>query len=290
MVKGGFVRRVIKVFAGIFVILATLSPILSQGSEWSPVTDFRVGLNGRTWPIGAQVVGTVGLGQQLWGPSEARDDAGKIQWRYGYARVAANAATSAVVNRIGAEILIYPVSILGLSAGYDIGTRNFTPRQIDCGPVECNGTITRKYLRLQFLAAAKGFALSLQGRYEELRGPGSQKPIFDEMTLLVGRRDGERVLTWTPALVYKLKPDWQVGGAALYSRALDTGGDSLLYGPVVGHEVRPELSVLVGVGLNRSPVVHSAITGFFMVQWMLKDGLSIMDRIASAGPAPTSRN
>jgi hypothetical protein len=296
-VKGGIVRgninqqkrhsSILAVFTGVFAILATST---SGAAPWNPEPDLRVGLNGRTYPIGAQVIATAGLGQLLWGPEEPRNPEGKVNWQYGYARLAINAATSVVVNRIGLEAQVFPISILGLSAGYDIGTRNFTPKQIDCGGIECNGLLTRKYLRMQLLGSVSGITFSLNGRYEELRAPDAQKPFFDEMTLIVGRPSGEHVMTWTPALLYGVAPTWQAGGAMLFSHAIDTGGDSLLYGPVVSHQPMPEMSLLAGVGLNRSPVVHSAIAGFFVIQWMLDGGLAITDRIVSAAPAPATRN
>lgn len=274
-------------FSGLFASLAIST---ASAAGWNPEPDLRVGLNGRTWPIGAQLVASLGAGQLLWGPEAPRNDEGKVNWQYGYARLAVNAATSMVVNRIGVEAQVFPLSILGFSAGYDVGTRNFTPKQIDCSGVECNGMIMRKFLRMQLLGSHAGITISINGRYEELRAPDAKKPFFDEMTLIVGTPEGEHVMTWTPALLYGVAPRWQAGGAMLYSRAIDTGGDSLLYGPVVSHQPMPEMSILVGIGLNRSPVVHSAIAGFFAIQWMLDGGLAITDRIVSAAPAPASRN
>ena len=92
--------------------------------------DLKVGLNARTYPIGAQAVATGGWNAKLWGDSNT--------WKYGYMRAALNVATSAVVNRVGGEFQFYPISILGISGGYDWGTRNITMKFLDCGMFECN--------------------------------------------------------------------------------------------------------------------------------------------------------
>ena len=279
-VKLSFCRCLLSFFA------ITLYANSSLASEWDPRTDLKLGLNGRTYPAGAQIAASLGIGQALWGDPDGKTEKGKQNWKYGYTRLAINGATSVVVNRIGMELQFYPISILGFGVGYDRGVRNFTPKAIDCSNFECNGTITRKFLRMQLLAASHGLVLSLTGRYEELRAPDANLPFFDEMTLLVGQSAGEQVLSWTPVLLYGISDQWQAGAAILYNHALDTGGDSLLYGPVVGYKPCPDWTILSGIGLNRSPVVHSALAGFFVIQWMFKDGLALTDRIASGALKP----
>ncbi|MBS1958322.1 MAG: hypothetical protein JST80_02515 [Bdellovibrionales bacterium] len=272
-----------------FLISAVVQASNPAQASFDPVPDLKLGLNGRTYPIGAQITVSAGLGQELW-KSDEKPAPGKVDWKYGYARLALNGATSAVVNRIGGEFQLYPISILGFGAGYDVGSRNFTPKSVDCSNVECNGLMTRKFLRMQALMAYQGFVMQILGRYEELRAPDAQKPFFDEMTLITGNSAGEKVLTWTPVLLYALNPDWQVGSALLYSHALDTGGDSALYGPVVGHRAGKDWTFLVGAGLNRSSVVHSGFAGFFMIQYMVRGGVGLTDQIASGAREPDPKN
>src|SRR5690606_39253684 len=101
--------------------------------------DIRLGLNARTYPIGAQITGALGVAYPLWGATST--------WKYGYVRAGLNIGTSVVVNRIGGEIQFFPVSIAGITAGYDTGVRNFIPRWLDCNTFECTGRVDRKYLR-----------------------------------------------------------------------------------------------------------------------------------------------
>jgi hypothetical protein len=294
-------RRIMKSFIsssqtwtrfGCFLLAMGIGMMSSSvgATPFSPISDLRLGLNGRTYPVGIQLAGSAGWGQAFWGQAGQKVENGKPNWKYGYARLALNGATSAVVNRVGAEFQLFPVSIFGLGVGWDVGSRNFVPPRVDCSAIDCNGAMTRTYLRMMTFLGAGDFILSLTGRYEELRAPDSKRGrFFDEMTLVTGNSSGESVLTWTPILLYKLNEAWQVGGAWLYSRAIQSGGDSSLYGPVVGYRSNHVFSAVAGVGLNRSPVVPSGIAGFFVLQWMLKAGVGIVDAVPGARiniPAP----
>lgn len=233
-------------------------------------TDFRVGLNGRTYPIGAQIFGSGGVAYSLWGDAST--------WKYGYVRAGLNLMTSAVVNRAGIELQLFPVSIVGFTAGYDTGTRNFIPRWLDCNVYECTGRVDRKHVRASLVAAYSGFSFLFLARYEELRGfNSSNKLVFDETTLVVGRREGENVFTINPVLLYQVGERTHLGLMSLYSHALDTGGYSHLYGPLVSHSTSPKFNILAGLGLNTSPIVQSGFCGFFQLQYNIKPSLSVMD-------------
>ena len=234
-----------------------------------PVPDLKAGLLGRSYPVGAQVTGAAGIGVPLWGDT--------TRWKYGYARLALNGATSVVVNRIGVEAQVFPVSILGFSAGYDLGVRHFRPRFIDCAVLECEGRVDRAFVRSQLFFALAGVMLNLNVRYEGLHSYGSGRPFFDELTLLRGRNSGEALLQYNPVLLYSLNDAWRVGGISFYTRALDSGGYSHLYGPLAVWSGPDRLSVAGGIGMNESVVVHPAVTVFFTVQMMIEPSLGVAD-------------
>jgi hypothetical protein len=241
------------------------SPV--RGADFAP--DLRVALNGRSYPIGAQVVASGSLGVPIWGKTDT--------WKYGYARLSLNAATSVVVNRVGLEAQLFPISILGFAAGFDSGVRSFVPRFLDCGVYECEGRVDRIYLRAQFIAAAKGLILLFNARSEVLHSYKSGRPFFDEMTLLRGRNYGESILTLNPVLLYRINPAWSAGGVWFYSRALDSGGTAHLAGPVVSFSELSGFSVTAGVGMNQSVLVHPAVALFFSAQWNLEPSLQVND-------------
>ena len=235
----------------------------------SLVPDLKFGFNSRTYPVGAQIAATPGLGLTLWGDTTT--------WKYGYVRAVANLATSVVVNRAGIEFQLYPISLLGLSAGFDSGVRNFTPKYLDCSTYQCNGIINRKFLKVNAVGAYRGFVFSVMGRYEELKAIDSEKPFFDEMSLLTGNPVGEHVFTLNPALLYVLNDTYRIGFTSLYSHAIDADHYSHLYGPIGVWNIEPSLSFIGGLGLNRSPVVQSGFTAFFVLQYTFKAGLGIVD-------------
>lgn len=243
----------------------------NQGFAQSALhSDFKLGLNGRTYPIGAQIAASGGLAYSFWGDTKT--------WKYGYARAGLNLMTSAVVNRAGIELQVFPISIFGISAGYDTGTRNFIPKWLDCNLYECTGRVDRKHMRAALVAAYSGFSFMFIARYEELRGFNStSKLVFDETTLVLAKRDGESVFTMNPVLLYQVGERTNVGLVSLYTRALNTGGYSHLYGPIVSHSTSPKFNILAGIGLNTSPVVHSGLCGFFQLQYNIKPSLSVMD-------------
>ncbi len=233
-------------------------------------SDLKLSLNGRTYPIGTQIVGALGVSYPVWGNTQS--------WKYGYLRGGLNLMTSGVVNRAGLEFQFFPISIFGVTLGYDTGVRNYVPKWVDCNLYECTGRSDRKQIRLNFVAAHSGVSFLMVARYEELRGySNSSKPVFDETTILFGKKSGENILTWSPALLYDVSEHTKVGLISLYSRALDTGGYSHLYGPIVNLNPEPKFNALFGVGLNSSPIAHSAICGFFTLQYNIKPSMSVMD-------------
>lgn len=263
-------RKVNLIFKQLIVaVLMLLSGqnLVSAQIQMSP--DLKVSLNGRTYPIGAQIVGSLGASHLIWGDGKT--------WKYGYLRGGLNLMTSAIVNRAGVEFQFFPISIAGVTFGYDTGVRNFLPKWLDCNVYECTGRVDRKHVRLNLVAAHAGVSFMMITKYEELRGFGSSKPIFDEITLLSGHRTDEHILTLNPALLYKLDEHTHVGVASLYSRSMDTGGYSHLYGPVVNLNPQPKMNALIGMGLNSSPLAHSAICGFFVLQYNLNPSMSVVD-------------
>ena len=247
----------------IFIVFYLFLAENSSFAETGFYPDLKLNLNGRTYPIGPQFVGALGLGYPLWGDTQT--------WKYGYVRGGLSLATSAVVNRVGVEFQVFPISIAGVTFGYDSGIRNFVPKWLDCNIFECTGRVDRKYVRFSLVGAYSGFSMLLTGRYEEIRGFNSAKPLFDEVTLLFGRQSGEHIFTFNPVVLYKVADHTSVGFASLYNHALDSGTHSHLYGP------EPQWNYLLGLGLNSSSLVHSAICGFFLLQYNIKPSLGVVD-------------
>ncbi len=234
------------------------------------VLDQRFMAVGRSYPVGVQANYTVGFNHGLW-------DQGA--WKYGYLRLAMNAATSVVINRIGPELQFFPISIFGVSVGHDFGFRSFRPPFADCDGFECMGRVDRTYLRNQMVAAAAGFVFMFQGKYELLRhhGEGTAR-FFDEMTMLASNTTSEHILTLNPVLLYTLNDQWKIGAISLYSRGLDSGDSSHLWGPAAQVSLSSRSSFLFGAGQNGASRVHSALGVFMAYSLVIDPSLSIVDK------------
>lgn len=236
--------------------------------------DSRLAVVGRTYPAGAMLVGNLGVGKRIWGTQEKE---GPKAWQYGYIRGVLNGATSFVVNRIGPEIQFFPISIFGLSVGHDWGVRWFRPKWASCNEIECWGRIDRTYVRLQTMAAVKNVVISFNSRLERSRTFGVKSFLFDEMTVMSGLASGERILTLNPAILYRIKPKIAVGYTSILARAIDSGNSSHLFGPIVQIQKNLHSSWVVGLGQNRSNLVHPAFSGFFMYHYTFNPGEPIVD-------------
>jgi hypothetical protein len=190
-----------------------------------------------------------------------------------------NAATSVVINRIGLEAQIFPISIFGIGVGHDWGFRSFRMPFADCGTYQCFGRVDRSYLRGQMIVGHAGVLLMMQARFDQLRHVGFGAPnFFDEVTLLSTRSPRERVMTLNPILLYAVTEDLRVGAISLYSRGIDSGDHSHLFGPVTQLQHTPKFSTIIGAGLNQASTVHSAFTLFFMLNYVISPSLSIADQ------------
>ncbi len=260
-----------------------IEPVTLVKSDQNQVLkDARLGLNFRTYPIGAQIAGSFGLSKTFWGNAQT--------WKYGYARIASNLATSAVINRAGVEAQIYPISILGVSAGYDWALRSFKPPFVSCGDLACLGRVDRAYLRGNLILAYKGLIFQGWVRYEELRPFGMNRPFFDEMTLISGQPSGEKVLTYNPALLYTLRDDLRVGAVSIFVRGLDRGNFSHLYGAALQKQWSPTFSAVFGLGFNKSSLIHHGISGFGMITYTLFPSYAVTDLALRSASESQSQN
>ena len=252
------------------IVFLVFFPIKSVIADTLLYPDLKLGFNGRSYPVGAQIVGNLGANYRLWGDSQT--------WKYGYLRGGLNLMTSVVVNRAGLEFSLFPVSIVGITVGYDTGARNYVPKFLDCNLYECTGRVDRKRVSISAIAAYEDFSMMMLIKYEELRGFGSAtKPVYDETTLLIGQRSGEAVFTLNPILLYRTSERTNIGVTSLYSHAIDTGGYSNLYGPLMTYTPKAKMNVVVGLGLNSSPVVQSGLCGFMMFHYNIISSLSVME-------------
>lgn len=239
------------------------------------LTDIKLSVVGRSYPIGAMALGQFGVAKRIWEVSSSLQ--GPTAWQYGYVRAALNVGTSGVVNRIGPEFQFFPISVFGISVGYDVGTRWFKPKWVDCNTYTCWGRIDRPYLRAQAFAAVQNIVFSMNARLDRTKTFSNQSQFFDEMAVLTGKASGEKVLTLNPALLYRIHQEWGLGYTSILTQALESHHLAHMYGLITQVQLKPETSLVVGLGQNRSPLVPTAWNIFMMYQYTLKAGEPITD-------------
>ncbi len=276
--------RCVNFFHFILIFLVIAACLGAEFVQAAPKTnadqtrwDQRAAALGRSYPIGVQAAYSLGYNVKLWQDDRSIDDP-KHSWKYGYFRLATNMATSAVINRIGLEAQWFPISIFGISLGHDWGLRHFKPPFAECKIYECMGLVKRAYLRGQFVAAASGWVLSIQSRYDQLTHQGfNSTRFFDEMTLLNSQTPRERVFTFNPVLLYTLTDRYRVGMISLFSHGIDSGDTSHLWGPVTQISFNTRTSMILGAGQNSATSIHSALGVFVMLNHVIQPSMAIQD-------------
>ena len=165
----------------------------------------------RSLPQGAAVQADPGFEYRLWGAKNSAAD-----FEYGYIRLAAPASTSLVVNRIGAQIEIFPISIMGLVVGQSYSSRSVDLDTLPCDQVDCHGRLAKTYFRFHLVGAYGDLFFRPEWSIENQNF--SRETVYgDEGSNLVGTTGGD-VLVKSEVLVgYALAPDWKV--AFLAARA-----------------------------------------------------------------------
>ena len=257
-----------------FTLITAVLP--SEAASW--IRDQKLAAMGRSYPIGAQAAYTLGYSTRIWGVGESEiERSGKDSWKYGYVRAAFNGTSSVVINRAGLEFQFFPISIFGISAGYDVGLRWFSPPWADCVAFDCRGRVDRPYVRAQFVAAVSKVAFSMQARLDRLRSFGGNPFFFDEMTLITGNRRGETILTLNPTLLFQLDDRWRVGGISLYTKSDQTQEYSHLYGPIAHVTFTPRQQLVAGFGSIGSSRVQPALGVFGFWSWTIEPSQAITD-------------
>jgi hypothetical protein len=187
----------------IFLSMNTQNAYANEGLDYS----FGAGM--RSLPKGASLSAELGYGRVLWGDSSS----GEVF--YGYVRPVTRVTTSVLVNAAEAELQLAPVSFLIFSAGAALSQRKVDSATIDCSQYDCRGALGSQYLDANLLLGAGPWAGVLEFRVDWMRplNPNSPQADFaDENSVLVGKRDGDRLVTQKLYLVYRPLENWRFGG------------------------------------------------------------------------------
>ena len=146
--------------------------------------DLTGGIQGRTLPaLGAELYAESGYNQLLWGKKNEPKDI-----LYGLIRPSVQLTSSAVINAAKAEVELFPLSIIGFSAGSQIIHSNFDFPFFDCDIVDCDGEFRRNFVEAKMVLGAKGFIALGNYKIDTLTGNDSSKPMADWRNVIVGNK------------------------------------------------------------------------------------------------------
>ncbi len=168
-------------------------------------TDALVGIQARSFPlVGGAVYSEVGHSLQLWGPQVLPDRPSPF---YGFIRPSVGASSSAVINQVKAEFDFFPVSFLGVTAGYSRTYSDFDFPFFDCTKISCRGRFERRYVEGKLALGYAGYLAMvndirdhmqlhnddlLMGDFRRVIAGKKGRDQQEELKVLFGKKDPKR--------------------------------------------------------------------------------------------------
>ncbi|MGE0615153.1 MAG: hypothetical protein AB7P04_05905 [Bacteriovoracia bacterium] len=224
--------------------------------------DYSAALRARSYPFGANLGITGGFARKHeWTPGS--------NWKFGYVRASASYETSVVLNRLIAQIDVYPISILGVSFGQSYGWRAFDNSAFDCTVFVCRGLLRRTYLEARSILQAWRLTLVNSARFEYLVPSDDSRPgaqFSDESSVLPGASGGDHLFRYEGALVYEIREHLHAGGLFTWSRMSGTDTTQDAEYAIVKWDNGP-WSWVGGVGMFYSDRKPRALSFVLSLRW-----------------------
>lgn len=210
------------------------------------------------------------------------DDSEKNFWNYGYIRPKISYDTSILVNTVGAELQLYPISIFGISFGTNYGSRSVQNNEdFNCEQINCKGDLQRDYYRLN---ASIGFgdvisSLSFQSeRLSPRNDQGLTSLDFSTLLLLPSGQTSTQEKT-IAFMGYKLSDDFQIGLLEMFHKISagnwETHKSEGQY--FVGSLRHNEFKYMAGLGTFGSDYNEKTFALIVKINWLLDPSLSLND-------------
>lgn len=248
-----FLKQAFCQFLGILAITAGARAAESTYSHRPGGFDYSVGAGVRTAPVLGTLSGKLGYSSLLWG------NAGRGEYLYGYVRPSVRLGTSVIANQIEPAIEFFPISILGLSAGYLVDSRwvgNFAGGR----------TLGTAFVQNHLSLNVGRFYLTQSLRAGLMTPSENEAQFFDLFSNLVGRAGGDLLLTNEVAVSFALNDEWKLGALFKNERMSATGesNDSQL---AFARWARGRWSVNVGTGAYAQTGLSRGFTTSGWIQW-----------------------
>jgi hypothetical protein len=253
------------------------SVLLSHALSWGDVHqssdqkkspfgfDAAVLVAARTLPLAALPSAQGGYSLGFWDRRDP-EKPGSL-WKYGYLRPMVTLQSIGVTNRAFAEVELFPVSLLGFSAGSGLQHRTGFSRQFECKLEDCGGVIRRNFVRTQMVGGAGKWVFVYRLRYDWVSLSSSNpRPMLEENATILGAPGGDQMVTQTPLLFYQAHQDFQFGLQMIQSRFVQSGTlSTTLFG--FAAIPRGNLLWILGAGTFQASTIPTGPTAILALQW-----------------------
>ncbi|MBC7371966.1 MAG: hypothetical protein H7326_10395, partial [Bdellovibrionaceae bacterium] len=122
---------------------------------------------------------------------------------------------------------LYPVSILGLSAGAGVDARNYNKfTDFDCVNLLCEQSLAFQFAQARLIGGFGKFVGMVTARYDWYRAESGTKPFYDEMSYLVGRSGSDDLRTLNLVALYRQDETWGYGALGIYQQFIYSASNS----------------------------------------------------------------
>jgi hypothetical protein len=245
--------------------------ILSFGQVFADGLDYSTKLTLRSYPLSGYVTGTLGYGHTVWKIEPPKDDT-SVNWKYGYVRPVISAETIGIVSRLNGTLFVYPISILGLYAGYEWSYRDYEPSTVNCAQVLCRSQLMRTSVGAKTGYSYRGVFTLLHAKYELLNPLSNKQYFYDEVLGSLGLPGGDKTLTTEVILGTKLSTYWNSGVYFVKQTMIGTQGFQQRVGGFADYRFE-DWAYGIAAGMIRGTTIPEGFMLGLQVKWIGKSSI-----------------
>mgnify|MGYP000991587762 CR=1 FL=1 len=227
-------------------------------------------------PSGLALTAGLAYNYKVW------DDSQTTFWKYGYIRPKIGYDTSFLVNTGMAELQVYPISILGFTAGSSYSYRSIKKNEeYNCDQVSCQSELHRNYFRTNLNLGAGKFISSLSYQIEHYTiSHDDLWPSVDFGTLLLIPHENGQQEKMTAFLGYKASDTLDVGVLEMFNQVTDQSTDIKTKSEgqyVVARLKEGDFKYMAGLGTFGTDYNEKSFAAIFKVIWVIDPSLSLAE-------------
>lgn len=224
---------------------------------------------GITHPQGISLGASLAYNYELWRDSEENF------WKYGFIRPKLSFDSSIMVNTFSGEVQVYPISLLGFAVGTAYTDRQTKKlKEFDCDQVDCQGTISRFYIKSSVLLGYQRFKMAYFFQRDFINTSHSDKSMAELNTFLLIKSGTSTLDRQTLFMGFDIGNNKDLG--VLYLTGTVDQARSVNQYLIMQHR-RGQWKGTAGLGTFESDYVHRDFSAIVKVSWSMDPSLSLTD-------------